>query len=46
VDENTGATERVMDPSNNKALRGHVPATPHQLGIQRRRARERDLEII
>ena len=35
-----------MDPANNKVhLRGHLPAPPHQLGLQRRRTGQRDLEV-
>jgi photosystem II stability/assembly factor-like uncharacterized protein len=40
VDENTGATDLVIDPVEPAgALRGNVPATAAHLGIQRRRAR-------
>ena len=46
VNDETGATELVMDPSNNKVLyAGDVPATAGDVGLQWRGARQRHPQI-
>ena len=45
IDEDTGFTDVVMDPSNPNVLyRGVVPAAPAAVGLQRRRPGQRHLE--
>ena len=46
VDDDTGATELVMDPVEQQgALRRDLSAPPRHLGLQRRRPRQRDVEV-
>ena len=46
VDENTGFTDIAMDPSNSQdAVRGELSAPPQRMLLQRRRSRERALEV-
>ena len=45
INENTGATDLIMDPANSKVLiAAGVFAAPHRVGLQRRRTRLRHLQ--